>query len=86
MRFFDKARANQRCSCEGRYADKSDANKAALDGIKAGSGTPIMVRQVKYLNNIVEPDHRAAKRVTKPRLSFKSFQSVVNAKNLLDCP
>jgi len=28
---------------------------------------------VKYLNNIVEQDHRAIKRVTRPMLSFKSF-------------
>ena len=30
---------------------------------------------MKYLNNIVEQDHRAVKRVTKPMLNFKSFQS-----------
>ena len=36
---------------------------------------PILVRQVKYLNNIVEEDHRAIERVTKPMLNFKSFQS-----------
>ncbi len=35
----------------------------------------IIVRQVKYLNNIVEQDHRAVKRVTNPMLNFKSFQS-----------
>jgi len=35
----------------------------------------IIVRQAKYLNNIVEQDHRAVKRVTKPMLNFKSFQS-----------
>ena len=34
-----------------------------------------MVRQIKYLNNIVEQDHRAIKRVTKPMLNFKSFRS-----------
>ena len=34
---------------------------------------PILVRQVKYLNNIVEQDHRAIKRVTKSMLNFKSF-------------
>ena len=34
-----------------------------------------MIRQVKYLNNIVEQDHRAIKRVTKPMLNFKSFRS-----------
>ena len=37
------------------------------------------MRQVKYLNNIVEQDHRAVKRVTKPMLNFKSFRSAINA-------
>ena len=32
-----------------------------------------MIRQVKYLNNLVEQDHRAIKRVTRPMLNFKSF-------------
>jgi transposase-like protein len=41
---------------------------------------PVVVHQVKYLNNIVEQDHRAVKRMTKPMLGFKSFQS---AKNIL---
>jgi len=31
--------------------------------------------QVKYLNNIVEQDHRAIKRQTRPMLGFKSFRS-----------
>lgn len=35
----------------------------------------IIVRQVKYLDNIVEQDHRAVKRVTKPMLNRKSFQA-----------
>ena len=34
--------------------------------------------QVKYLNNIVEQDHRAIKRITKPMLNFKSFRAVRN--------
>ena len=29
--------------------------------------------QVKYLNNIVEQDHRGVKRVTRPMLGFKAF-------------
>jgi putative transposase len=33
------------------------------------------VRQVKYLNNIVKQYHRAIKRVTRPMLNFKSFQT-----------
>ena len=55
--------------------DKSGANKAAMDEINGRGETPIIVRQVKYLNNIVEQDHRAVKRVTQPMLNFKSFRS-----------
>ncbi|MFT6303622.1 MAG: putative transposase [Granulosicoccus sp.] len=29
--------------------------------------------QCKYLNNIVEQDHRLIKRITKPMLGFKNF-------------
>jgi len=53
MRFFDKAMQTNGVPAKVTM-DKSGANKAAIDEIKAGSGTPIMVRQVKYLNNIVE--------------------------------
>jgi putative transposase len=53
--------------------DKSGANKSAMDAINAGCDVPILVRQVQYLNNIVEQDHRAIKRVTRPMLNFKSF-------------
>jgi transposase-like protein len=31
------------------------------------------MRQCKYLNNIVEQDHRAIKRVTRPMMGFKNF-------------
>ena len=34
--------------------DKSGANKAAIDEVNASREIPIVVRQVKYLNNIVE--------------------------------
>lgn len=57
---------------------RSGANKAAIDAINVGRGVPIVVRQVKYLNNIVEQDHRAIKRVTRPMLNFKSFRSASN--------
>ncbi len=33
------------------------------------------VRQVKYLNNILEQDHRVIKRITRPMMGFKAFQS-----------
>jgi putative transposase len=35
----------------------------------------VEIRQVKYLNNIVEQDHRAIKRMTKAMLGFKAFWS-----------
>ena len=34
-----------------------------------------MIRQVKYLHNIVEQEHRAVKRVTRPMLGFKAFEA-----------
>ena len=53
--------------------DKSGANTAAIVRIQADSGSPIVLRQSKYLNNIVEQDHRAIKRVVRPMLGFKNF-------------
>jgi putative transposase len=55
--------------------DKSGANKAAMNAVNAGRNVPILVPQVKYLNNIVEQDALAIKRVTRPMLNFKSFQA-----------
>jgi putative transposase len=52
--------------------DKSGANTAAIAGMRADSAD-IEMRQSKYLNNIVEQDHRAIKRVVRPMLGFKSF-------------
>ena len=49
------------------------SNKAAIDEITTSREMPILVRQVKYLNNLVEQDHREIKRITKPMLNFKSF-------------
>ena len=53
--------------------DKSAANTAAIIGYKADHETDIELRQVKYLNYIVEQDHRAVKRIVRPMLGFKSF-------------
>ena len=54
--------------------DKSGSNKAAIVSIQDDSGLAIAMRQSKYLNNIVEQDHRAVKRVTRPMLGFKTFR------------
>ena len=57
--------------------DKSGSNISALKA--ANKALPedkqIEVRQVKYLNNIVEQDHRFIKKRTKHMLGFKSFRS-----------
>ena len=53
--------------------EKSGANKAAIDQINGGRETQIEVRQIKYLNNIVEQDHRNIKGRIKVMLGFKSF-------------
>ena len=64
--------------------DKSGANKSGIDYVNSFlvllsifMKTPfqILVRQIKYLNNIVEQDHRAVKKITKPMMGFKAFHS-----------
>jgi transposase-like protein len=55
--------------------DKSGANTAAIEGVKNDGCLDIELRQSKYLNNMVEQDHRGVKRITNPMLGFKSFWS-----------
>jgi putative transposase len=72
-RHFEKA-IDQNSAPEAVTMDKSGANLAALQAINAERETPIKVRQVEYLNNIVEHDHRAIKRRTGPMMGFKDFR------------
>jgi putative transposase len=55
--------------------DKSGANKAGIEDYNEShcDAAPVEVRQCKYLNNIVEQDHRNIKRRIRPMLGFKSF-------------
>ncbi len=55
--------------------DRSGANTAAIESHNAEHKAGIEIRRIKYLNNIVEQDHRAIKRRTRPMLEFKSFWS-----------
>ncbi len=61
--------------------DKSGANTAALERLNTLlflSGfwfAMVEVRRIKYLNNLVEQDHRSIKRITKYTLGFKKFNS-----------
>src|SRR6201993_1258030 len=55
--------------------DGSDANAAAIKRYNQEHDTAIAIRKVKYLNNIVEQDHRGVKRITRPMLGFKAFDA-----------
>jgi transposase-like protein len=56
--------------------DKSGSNNAALDCFnkKLGKKNYIEIRQCKYLNNMIEQDHRFIKKRLKPMLWLKSFE------------
>lgn len=72
--FFEKAIGSSG-QPEKVNIDKSGANLAGLQEVNKGlpEDRKIGIRQVKYLNNMVEQDHRAIKRITKPMPGFKSF-------------
>ncbi|EOO61575.1 hypothetical protein IKE_05893 [Bacillus cereus VD196] len=38
----------------------------------------IQIRQIKYLNNIIEQDHRFIKKRTRSMLGFKSFRTATS--------
>ena len=54
--------------------DKSAANTAAIVSMQVDSGLPIKMRRSRHLNNLVEQDHRAVKRITRPMLGIESFR------------
>jgi len=83
IRFFKKS-IGQHGFPEKITIDKSGANKSGADFINlflaltfmmGGLFYQIIIRQIKYLNNIVEQDHRGIKRITKPMMGFKAFHS-----------
>lgn len=57
--------------------DKSGSNNCALNSFneKRPEEQKIEIHQNKYLNNIIEQDHRFIKKRTKPMLGFKTFRS-----------
>ncbi len=74
--FFKKAIKHNGRPQKG-VVDKSGSNKAALDTLnqEPESSDPIAIRQIKYLNHIIEQDHRSIKKIIRPTLSFKNFES-----------
>ncbi len=75
-RFFKKAIRSSGIP-EKVTIDKSGSNIAELQLINKNlePEKKIKVRQIKYLNNIVEQDHRSIKKITKPMKGFKFFNS-----------
>jgi putative transposase len=70
--FLHKAIRTQRLP-EKITIDKSGSNTAAIQHYNKTHKAAIVIRHSKYLNNLVEQDHRAVKRLTRPMLGFKSF-------------
>ena len=52
--------------------DQSGSNTAATEEHNQRHRTAIEIRQSKYLNNLVEQDHRVVKQKVRPMLGFKS--------------
>ena len=60
--------------------DKSGADYAGIENIDmllmlAGLICFIEICQIKYLNNLIEQDHRFIKKITQPMIGFKAFHS-----------
>ena len=78
MSFFEKTIGSSGMP-EKMVIDKSGANTAACNRINTLlilcglAALFIDVRRVKYLNNIVEQDHRFIKKITRYMRGFKSF-------------
>jgi putative transposase len=64
--------------------DKSGANKAAVTQYNSDNSKRIIVRQCKYLNNIVEQGHRRMKRITRPMLGFKNFNATKSTLTVIE--
>ena len=73
-RFLDKAIGSSGVPVKINI-DKSGANTAAITSYNEDTNANIEIRQNKYLNNIVEQDHRFIKRKVRPTLGFKAFYS-----------
>ncbi|MFB8343904.1 IS6 family transposase [Brucella cytisi] len=77
--FFKKAIASNGVPAK-IVIDKGGANLAGAHAVNnilniTGTAKMIEILQVKYLNNILEQDHRFIKRITKHTLGFKAFHS-----------
>jgi transposase-like protein len=77
-RFFRKVLKGQHTQTPRVISvDKNAAYPVAMETLKGDEtlGETTELRQVKYLNNVVEQDYRNIKRITKPMMGFKLFNS-----------
>ena len=77
-RFFDKVLKGSHVSIPRVInVDKNAAYPPAIDALKKTEALPeeTELRQIKYLNNLIEQDHRNIKRRVKPSLGFGSFNT-----------
>jgi transposase-like protein len=77
-RFFKKAlSSNHNQIPRVITVDKNPAYPPAIDELKNEKNLfkNVEIRQTRYLNNIIEQDHRSIKRIIVPMLGFQSFHS-----------
>ncbi len=77
-RFFKKAFSSNHNQIPREITvDKNPAYPPATDELKNDKILPknVGIRQIKYLNNIIEQDHRSIKRIVNSMLGFQSFRS-----------
>ncbi len=77
-RFFRKVlRAKHTQTPRVITVDKNAAYPVAMEELKKDKTlkAETELRQVKYLNNIIEQDHRNVKRIVKPMMGFHSFNT-----------
>ena len=75
QRFLIKAIDNNNIKTELINIDKSGSNTAVIKLYNRRNYSNIKIRQCKYLNNIVEQDHRMIKWCIMLGLGFKEFES-----------
>jgi transposase-like protein len=76
-RFFKQAISNSATKPKTITTDKHPSYTKAIVQLKTQKILPkaLVHRQCKYLNNIIESDHRRIKRITNPMLGFKKMNS-----------
>jgi transposase, IS6 family len=59
--------------------DKNPAYPPAVNELKNDRilSQNVNLRQIKYLNNIVEQDHRSIKQIVRPMLGFQSIRTAI---------